>query len=1101
MTADTLVAPLKAEIDKLQDALFTIKLQLDGVEAERKAFENQMEKEKERADAAESKLALAQEQLAAEQAKFDNCLEFEQRAVKAGEDLNRFKEERDTKLAAMQERVNELKAGAIAASEARNLAEVQLFEARAARDAAKAEVAENKAALEAAQEEARKAAEQLQELEREVKLQRATLVIVQAQKRQAMLKLALSKRVREKLKEKLLECEKRAAGASARTPAQKAQTDAIAQANVDAEVKEAVAEAKQEGDGIDWSGGNDSRDNPFAPDKIKADVAAAAAAEQQLRDDVARLAESYPDKATFAAKAKRYLAALGLAATVGWAAWALAVRNGAAAEEPVPETEDLTTLLQQGAAEFLSRAGTALETALQDKPGAATLTPYGGNSDIDAVVLRGLVGQRGPTEPASVAHCPQDALLPYALPPAKALARAAATARHVLAHSPAPTEDEVVRATRTCRALLAAAAGRADADDDEAGRSKRPRLAPPDAESLVTGAEALAALEGNYAITGAEPARADDARRGVELPHEVRWMPQGPRAATMARVAVLEHAVARCAQVASQADTPPAVARALRGAAAALKLQQLAPLYALKEAAAFEDAPHPLGTAAPLVTRPCAVVRGVLSYPTDAGVAPRPAQVGSGQPGADTARLEQAMGKTAAATAALRNQLRREKAASHFYVAPPAPELAFQTVPTGVTGAGDAANPEVAAAESADEVHEDLDAAFHSVDELSQVTNRALVLVAGLYTGDEPHTDLDAVGAFLDAEALETGGAGAVTAQTRREGLWTEFQRYLAVSQDRLWIFVRLMSGCIGGDVSEVITMADEATLAANRAAQQQRADIGKRVSDMQTKIVETVVGSMLKSSGLTLDYDQNQLTVIDAEARKKLKDLAAGTSGQPFFEANVAMRNLTEADRAPAKLSDVLRSLATAGAQMQATLEKGLVEPGAGAATLAELSHPSNSYFVAMRPDSTAAIREAHEKLNVELVLQGGGRRLALWELVEGGCTVLTNRFADFCGFLLVQKRSSTGVSAMYVSHLSIRTNASQARISLARLVAAAGAYTARVSPPRFLDDAGATEQARWAALTAAEAVQDADVVARPLTLVRSALAAPVQIDGWSVV
>ena len=255
VTADTLVAPLKAEIDKLQDALFTIKLQRDEVEAERNAFENQMEKEKERADAAESKLALAQEQLAAEQAKFDNCLEFEQRAVKAGEDLNRFKEERDTKLAAMQERVNELKAGAIAASEARNLAEVQLFEARTARDAAKVEVAENKAALEAAQEEARKAAEQLQELEREVKLQRVALAFLRAQRNTAESKLRLSMRVRQKLKEKLLECEKRAAGASARTPDQKAQTDAIAQANVDAEVKEAVAEAKQEGDGIDWGGG------------------------------------------------------------------------------------------------------------------------------------------------------------------------------------------------------------------------------------------------------------------------------------------------------------------------------------------------------------------------------------------------------------------------------------------------------------------------------------------------------------------------------------------------------------------------------------------------------------------------------------------------------------------------------------------------------------------------------------------------------------------------------------------------------------------------------------------------------------------------------
>ena len=223
-------------------------------------------------------------------------------------------------------------------------------------------------------------------------------------------------------------------------------------------------------------------------------------------------------------------------------------------------------------------------------------------------------------------------------------------------------------------------------------------------------------------------------------------------------------------------------------------------------------------------------------------------------------------------------------------------------------------------------------------------------------------------------------------------------------------------------------------------------------------------------------------------------------------------MRNLAASDTAPqTTLSEVLRSLGTAGAQMQATLEKGLVEPGVGAATLSELSHPTNSYFVAMRPDATAAIREAHEKLNVELAMRGGGRRLALWELVEGGCTVLTNRFADFCGFLLVQKRSSTGVSAMYVSQTSIHTNASQARVSLARLAAAAAVYASRVPAPSFDGsaeeggDAQNTEppvaRARWAALTAAEAVQDSDVVTRPLALVRSALWAPVHVSGWRVV
>ena len=44
--------------------------------------------------------------------------------------------------------------------------------------------------------------------------------------------------------------------------------------------------------------------------------------------------------------------------------------------------------------------------------------------------------------------------------------------------------------------------------------------------------------------------------------------------------------------------------------------------------------------------------------------------------------------------------------------------------------------------------------------------------------------------------------------------------------------------------------MADEATLKAAKAIQEQRPRSRKRVSDMQAKIVETVVASMLKNSG-----------------------------------------------------------------------------------------------------------------------------------------------------------------------------------------------------------------------------------------------------------
>ena len=166
--------------------------------------------------------------------------------------------------------------------------------------------------------------------------------------------------------------------------------------------------------------------------------------------------------------------------------------------------------------------------------------------------------------------------------------------------------------------------------------------------------------------------------------------------------------------------------------------------------------------------------------------------------------------------------------------------------------------------------------------------------------------------------------------------------------------------------------------------------------------------------------------------------------------------------------------------------------------ASLVELSHPANCYFVSMKPDAVAAIRSAHEMLNTELGARHGRRRLSLWELVEGGCQMLTRRFAELCGFLLVQARTSTGVSAMYVSHQSIYTNTSQARVALAKLLAAAVLYAERVPAPSY-DDVD-TKDARCRALTHGERIQDIDLT-RPRVQPREPLYAPISASGYWVV
>ena len=751
---------------------------------------------------------------------------------------------------------------------------------------------------------------------------------------------------------------------------------------------------------------------------------------------------------------------------------------------------------------MLQREGAEEEAATADAnstppPGfEGYLAPYD-DPHVATALVRGLVGQRGPTEPATSAAA--DARLAYALPPPAPLAKSLPVARALLERLPAPAEHEVDAALAALAKPLPPpqpTAATATAEEGEAPpAAKRTRvlaLPKPTPASVLHGA--LAEFGDNFAVIGATPAAEKDARAGIESVHEVRWLPQGPRAATMAQAAVLEHAIARCGQLLEDPGVAkqPSIAQAVRDAAVALKLRQLEPLYALHEAVAFDDAPHPLGTAAPLITRPCAVVRGALAYPIDAGVVPVPpgCKPSAHNAGAD---VKGAMEATKGETAALRNALRREGVAANVYVAPPAEKLGYESVARAqATGAatdegkslevvgvvGGSLDGAAHVKEGAAELHRLRDslatsatsevvfATDFALPTLRRLVNQCIVTLAAVKHGggggDGGDGDATSpIGAFLQEQRMQDGGG--VDANDRREALWTEFHRHLSISQDRLWIFVRLLSGSIGGDVNEVITMADEASQQATRALQAQRVEVAKRVSDTQAKIVESVVSTMLKESKLAFDARADNLVVMDTEARRDLRDLASGASGRPYFEANVAARNLSKKAE-PMKLSALLTNLAAVGAQMQRSLDSTLAQPGLASASLIELSHPSNSYFVSMRTDASTAIRIAHERCNSELAARGVRRRIALWELVEGGCTVLTTRFAEFTGHILVQNRASTGVSAMYVPHVAIETNVHQARVALARLTNAAETYATRVPPPSFGGNAQTVEDVKTA-------------------------------------
>ena len=299
--------------------------------------------------------------------------------------------------------------------------------------------------------------------------------------------------------------------------------------------------------------------------------------------------------------------------------------------------------------------------------------------------------------------------------------------------------------------------------------------------------------------------------------------------------------------------------------------------------------------------------------------------------------------------------------------------------------------------------------------------------------------------------ALPTSGASDKVAAIRGE-----FLRELSISTDKVWNFVRTVSGLIGEDATALLEAQDAEEEARAKQLQEARQAISKRVTDFQSKVTELLFAGMLKDSKLALSTGEDAakaLVVVDAETRDKIERLASGESGRPFFEANVALRHLTDCNRnEPQSLASVVQQLGSMGEVMQANLEAQLLSStSANGMSTAALSRPQNSGFIRLRDDVVAAIRSAFDFFTSEMRTTTSSRWISLWELVEGSDHLLTRRFAELVGHVLVQNRSSTGVSALYVPRSAIQTTAMRANVALAKLVNQARSYAARTPKPDF--------------------------------------------------
>jgi len=285
-----------------------------------------------------------------------------------------------------------------------------------------------------------------------------------------------------------------------------------------------------------------------------------------------------------------------------------------------------------------------------------------------------------------------------------------------------------------------------------------------------------------------------------------------------------------------------------------------------------------------------------------------------------------------------------------------------------------------------------------------------------------------------------------------RAVLWKEMLREISISSDRLWVFVKLLSGSMGDSADTLLTVADEAAQRAQKAFEAEKKSVSEKTSAFHTKLVEAVVGGILRGSKLEAIPDHKDgadgLFVADAELAKDIRALASGESGRPFFEANVAIQGVLRAKNGKkSSLGDIIASLDPIVQNLNESMQMELANSAGGALGVAALSAPRNSYMVSLRDDVVASIRISYDRLCHEL----GSRRISLWELVEGASSSLSLRWAEFVSHVLVATRASSGTSAMFVSQQMVATNILQTRAALVRLVSECRGYMGTFSKPDF--------------------------------------------------
>ena len=303
------------------------------------------------------------------------------------------------------------------------------------------------------------------------------------------------------------------------------------------------------------------------------------------------------------------------------------------------------------------------------------------------------------------------------------------------------------------------------------------------------------------------------------------------------------------------------------------------------------------------------------------------------------------------------------------------------------------------------------------------------------------------------------------TARKRRRDVWSDGLREAALANDKLYAFARQLGGAIGEPISEVAIIDDSKLAAESKQLRDVRRRASQRAAEQHADLVKNVISQVIKDSQLQLGItdqgssfagtstgaiDLGKLKVVSGNLRREASDLAGlgkgGDDADRFFGNSVRLESLLRSGTGEMTFSDLLAQLRAAGQELQqASMGEMDLEGMASSTSIEYLSNPRNSLMLRWRPEALAAVRESFAVLKQEMRYQHSGmavHTLRAYELIEGRDIELSTLFATLCGLKLAANRLHSGSSSMYTSQWAAKSNNTQLRIALSRVVRRSCSY-----------------------------------------------------------